>query len=211
MTPGRPGGDPRSSPSSPTTATTTPWLSPTTRRTGCPGTVFPARIRNGRRRRQPASGGNRHGGVVPGHRCPADTKQSGGPGRRVRWGPRRSGTQGHRDGGVILSRSGRGDQSGEAMGQFDDKVAIVTGSGGGIGQAYAEALRPRGRRGGGRRHQHRGRRTGCPRDRRRGWAGDRRAGGRLRSGLCGDDGRPDDCRVRRYRLPESTTPPFSAG
>lgn len=26
------------------------------------------------------------------------------------------------------------------MGQFDDKVAIVTGSGGGIGQAYAEAL-----------------------------------------------------------------------
>ncbi|MGV0802651.1 SDR family NAD(P)-dependent oxidoreductase, partial [Mycolicibacterium elephantis] len=26
------------------------------------------------------------------------------------------------------------------MGQFDDKVAIVTGAGGGIGQAYAEAL-----------------------------------------------------------------------
>ena len=26
------------------------------------------------------------------------------------------------------------------MGQFDGKVAIVTGSGGGIGQAYAEAL-----------------------------------------------------------------------
>src|SRR5215203_6565808 len=26
------------------------------------------------------------------------------------------------------------------MGQFDEKVAIVTGSGGGIGQAYAEAL-----------------------------------------------------------------------
>ena len=26
------------------------------------------------------------------------------------------------------------------MGEFDDKVAIVTGSGGGIGQAYAEAL-----------------------------------------------------------------------
>ena len=26
------------------------------------------------------------------------------------------------------------------MGQFDDKVAVVTGSGGGIGQAYAEAL-----------------------------------------------------------------------
>ena len=26
------------------------------------------------------------------------------------------------------------------MGQFDKKVAIVTGSGGGIGQAYAEAL-----------------------------------------------------------------------
>ncbi|HEX7426772.1 MAG TPA: short-chain dehydrogenase, partial [Mycobacterium sp.] len=25
------------------------------------------------------------------------------------------------------------------MGQFDEKVAIVTGSGGGIGQAYAEA------------------------------------------------------------------------
>ena len=26
------------------------------------------------------------------------------------------------------------------MGRFEDKVAIVTGSGGGIGQAYAEAL-----------------------------------------------------------------------
>ena len=26
------------------------------------------------------------------------------------------------------------------MGEYDDKVAIVTGSGGGIGQAYAEAL-----------------------------------------------------------------------
>ena len=26
------------------------------------------------------------------------------------------------------------------MGQFDDKVGIVTGAGGGIGQAYAEAL-----------------------------------------------------------------------
>ncbi|WP_156670657.1 SDR family NAD(P)-dependent oxidoreductase, partial [Mycobacterium sp. E136] len=26
------------------------------------------------------------------------------------------------------------------MGQFNDKVAIVTGAGGGIGQAYAEAL-----------------------------------------------------------------------
>src|ERR1044072_9874793 len=26
------------------------------------------------------------------------------------------------------------------MGQFDEKVAIVTGAGGGIGQAYAEAL-----------------------------------------------------------------------
>ena len=26
------------------------------------------------------------------------------------------------------------------MGQFDGKVAIVTGAGGGIGQAYAEAI-----------------------------------------------------------------------
>ena len=26
------------------------------------------------------------------------------------------------------------------MGQFDDKVGIITGAGGGIGQAYAEAL-----------------------------------------------------------------------
>ena len=26
------------------------------------------------------------------------------------------------------------------MGQFDEKVGIITGAGGGIGQAYAEAL-----------------------------------------------------------------------
>ena len=85
--------------------------------------------------------------------------------------------------------------------QFKEKVAIVTGAGGGIGQAYAEALAREGAAVVVADINTEGAQKVADGIKGEGGNGAGGAGRRFRSRVGQGDGRPDAVRVRRHRLP----------